>query len=359
MKKSLLILLLFLPGILSAHEDHFELDTFGLVTTRFMTGGFYEEARNVEFIGQYAEYLCDSLGYEEPVFLDFIHDYGMEYHDSVYCYINFGEDDYSTMWIYQDSLSEATFEHNKRTGIDSIDKIVVRQFGRHFDIEESLNLLYYAISGKGLIAEKTKQDTLRGYFSNMFYLVNSIPQLEIDSIKKTKDGLVKRILNNKISLPVLPDDSQDVNTPDFSYFTQNNEYVLIASYKHFRSQQYHTVFLDTLSEICDFGFNLTKNHNSSSEVFLFTSPLEFKYFQYNLFRDSFTKSILHTLPAEEPPGHYSFFTKKISSDIYIIFYGCCYMYPGFHDMVLYLADDDVLITDFEEYINSHRKKRKE
>lgn len=144
MKKLTTIILTLLPIIIWAHQDRYYTYEYDNVTVRFKTGFFFEEINNAKIIGQYAALLSDSMNYDKPILLDFIHDYGYSYQGKTFSFLNIGSQKYDWIsYFMQDSKEIYTIPAENRQ-----QTIVIRQFGFHFDLTQTMNLLYHAITNK-------------------------------------------------------------------------------------------------------------------------------------------------------------------------------------------------------------------
>jgi len=217
MKKLTTIMLTFvLPIITWAHQDRYYTYVYDNVTGRFKTGYLFEEINNAKIIGQYADLLSDSIDYDKPILLEFIHDYGYSYQGKTFSFLNFGTQKYDLVSYYmQDSIEDNVYYmvpfSDTVESIENVEKeiytvsavsgkqtIVIRQFGCHFELTKTINLLYHAITSKSELKKLSRADTLSSYLNNMFYSFESIPRNTIDSIKSTNTRLVESIIKTKV-----------------------------------------------------------------------------------------------------------------------------------------------------------------
>ncbi len=260
MKKLTIIILTFLPILTWAHQDRYYTYEYENVTVRFKTGFFFEEINNAKIIGQYATALSDSLGYEKPILLDFIHDYGHSYKGNSYSFLSIGSEEYEIVSynvLKYDSLLGENVYHGVPTDsvefINNVEKdaysvpgfnkkksIVIRQFAYHFDIRETLNLLLYTLTNQSNVRENLRPDTLSSYLMNMYYSFESVPNSMVDSLKSTKMQLVESVLNAKVYCEV---DSINRSRLYYSYFAQNGKYQIFASLHD------KEILLDTLAQV--------------------------------------------------------------------------------------------------------------
>lgn len=366
MKKIITFILTFIPLTIWAHQDRFFTYEYANVTVRFKTGFFFEEINNAKIIGQYAAYLSDSLGYEKPVLLDFIHDYGHSYEGEMFSFLNIGSEEYKMVSYYEliyDSLMDGNVYrmvsyHDSIEAIKDIKKevytmprinkkktIVIRQFGFHFDIIETMNLLHYAITNGDGVRQNTRRDTLPSYLRNMYYSFESIPSVMVDSIKLCNTTLVERVLKTKVYNEV---DSFDHNQLNYSYYSQNGKFYIFA-----KPDNNKTV-IDTLKQI--YSFN-PREFLFEKMLFVFETPNQMRvYNASSLTGDQFKRSKKHLVNIDPYVYVKSINIEWLGGDIYLVDYS-----NGFVSLsvkkLLYLRNDDVLIEGFEEYIDSYRKEK--
>ncbi len=379
MKKYFAIILIFIPLIISAHQYKEFIFVYGNVTVRFRTGLNYEEINNAKIIGQYAALLSDSLNYNEPIFLDFIHNYGNDYQGSSYSYLNFGSDQYKNISHYKkiyepfesdfaietipvSEYKEDTIHFFKEEytidGIDQFDKIVLRQFGFHFDITETMNLISFAIMNKSQLSNLSLEDTLSSSIEGSYDIFNTIPKNLIDSIKRATIEIVEKVLQSRI----YQDLDQINNNPSFSftgniiffdcsffygsYFSQHGKMMPFACIDG------NEIILDTLNQI----FSIDILYNRNNIVFVFETPNTMR--MYRDFHSSdieFTKSRIQTISTDPFDGISTIDVKSLDYDLFLIS-----LIRGFDfspsKKFLYLSEDDLIIDSFDSYIDSYRKK---
>ena len=374
MKKLTTILLIILPLVLWAHQDSFYTYKYDNVTVRFKTGSFYEEINNAKIIGKYTALLCNKLNYNEPVFLDFIHDYDHHYKGKSYSFLSIGSDKYNEVSYYvqsPDSLMKSkVYQMVPIDSIKSIKNIVkevytipginkknginLRQLGFHFDIKETMNLLFYAIGNKSVVQKETRQDTLSSYLSNMYYCFESISRNKIDKIKRTKIPFIDSVLTTKIYCEV---DSNVRNQMHYSYFSQNGKYQLFAS------QNEKEIVLDTLNQI----YSLNPHQFFPQVLFAFESPNQMRCYTLLSSEMSFSVMSFKDIEIKKSKKHQLtidpfIHIKNINitwdgDDIYFIDFKNSFTITP-EKRLIYLEKDDVIIDDFDEYIKSHRKVNK-
>lgn len=346
-----------------AHQDSYYTYTYDKVTVRFKTGFFFEEINNAKIIGQYAALLSDSMDYDKPILLDFIHDYGYSYQGKTYSFLNFGSQKFDMVSYYmQDSIEDNVYhmvpfsdsvESNQNVekeiyrvpAVNGQQTIVIRQFGFHFDLTQTINLLFHAITNKSEVKKLSSADTLPSYLRNMYYSFESIPRNRIDSIKSAKMTFVENVLNTKIYCEV---DSINRYQLSYSYFSQNGTYQLFASIHD------KEIILDTLEQV--YSFNPWEY--MPEVLFVFETPNQMRSYSVMTFMDNEVKrSKKHRIEIDPYEYLRSINIDWFGDDIYIIDYS-----NGFGSTpvkrLIYLNNDDVIIDDFEAYINSHRKEKK-
>ena len=349
MKKLATIILTILPLIIWAHQDTYYTFEYDNVTVRFKTGFFFEEINNAKIIGKYAALLCDSMDYDKPILLDFIHDYGNSYQGKTFCFLNFGSEEYNLVSYYmQDSVEDIKNVVKEIYTVPRIDrqkKIVIRQFGFHFDVTHTLNLIYYAIINKSEVKKLSRTDTLSSYLRNMYYRLETLPSSLTDSIKSPTVPFVQSILQTQIYREV---DSVDRHCLYFSYFSKNGKLFIFAG---IHDKQ---IILDTLDQV--YSFN--PRELFPQILFVFKTPNEFRKYELPMFFTDYEvkRSKRHKIPIDPYEYIVNINIEWLGDDIYIINYNHTIISPFIR--FPYLSNDDVLIEDFESYINSYRKEKK-
>ena len=371
MKKLIIILIsIFVPLLIWSHQDKYFTYEYKNVTVRFKTGYFYEEIHNAKIIGEYAALLASNMDYDNPILLDFIHDYFYDYKGKNFSFLNIGSEEYSLLRIYKqehDSISNNIVNNmipfseftvinspkvmdkdiEKIPRINRKKKIVIRQFGYHFDIAHTLNILHYAISNKALVSKASEDKLLFSCYTNLYYNLESIPRKIIDSVSQETSGNVNKVLENKVYREI---DSIDHDQLYYSYYSKGNKYIIYAGIKN------KEILLDTLNQV----YSLNKvRHYFNNPLFVFETPnLIRQYSQIGLNEYEFQKYKQHEIPFDlyRQQRLKNIHVKWIGKDIYLITFNAPWVEPLCK--MLYLKDDDVLISDFESYLNSFRNKEK-
>jgi len=363
MKKLTTIILVLLPLLIWAHQDKYYIYEYDNVTVRFKTGHFFEEINNAKIIGQYAAALSKNLDYKKPILLDFIHDYGHSYKGNTYSFLCIGSEEYEVINYYvqkYDSLLDGDVYHmvpfDSIAFIKNVEKevysvpgfnkkksIVVRQFAYHFDIRETLNLLSYALTNQSGVQKNSRPDTLPSYLRNMYYSFESIPRNRIDSIKSTKVSFVERALNNKVYREI---DSINQNQLYYSYFSQNGKYQIFAS---LRGKE---ILLDTLEQV----YSLKPWKIMPEALFVFETPTQMRaYSVLTIIGKKIKRSSKHRIEIDPFEHVAGININWLGGDMYLISYNNGFTWTPVKRLI-YLKNDDVIIDDFEEYINSYRKE---
>ena len=210
---------------------------------------------------------------------------------------------------------------------------------------QTINLLYHAITNKSEVKKLSSPDTLSSYLGNMYYSFESIPRNRIDSIKSSKMTFVESVLKTKVYCEV---DSINRNRLYYSYFSQNGTYQIFASIHD------KEILLDTLEQV--YSFNPWEYMPVA--LFVFETPNQMRSYSVVTFMDYEVKrSKEHRIEIDPYEYLRSINIDWLGGDIYIIDYS-----NGFGSTpvkrLIYLENDDVIIDDFEDYINSHRKEEK-
>lgn len=364
MKPILLFLFSCFATISRGHQDSQHIYQYDNVTVRIKTGFMYEEINNVKIIGQYAALLCQKLEVTQPILLDFIHNRGDTYRGKTYSFINYGSQDYNHLSYYMIELDTSIDENIftaiipseyieddtsfiKKTwpitGVDSANSIVVRQFGFHFDVTKTLNLLLFACEHHEDKEIEQTTDTLQSYLKHMFYLLPSVSSEKIEMALNQSHTEVAEILENKIYRELL---NGSENLENASYFAQN------GSIFPFFLVNNNEIILDTLSQIYTLKWI---RHYGDQSLFIFEHFDQLRAYTLKWLSDLETKrSAIHQIPISQDELFNRISINWAGDDIFYISYQ--------HTMIIhtplrmiYLLKDDVLIDDFSDYINEHRK----
>jgi len=363
MKKLTTIVLTFLPILIWAHQDRYYTFQYDNVTVRFKTGFYFEEINNAKIIGKYAALLSASMNFEQPILLDFIHDYGHTYQGKTFSFLNIGSGEYEMISYYErDSVEENVYhmfsysdsveaienvEKNVFTvpDIDEKKKIVIRQFGYYFDVTQTLNILNYAITNLDEVTILSRTDTLSSYLRNMYYSFETVPTSLIDSIKFPIDLHVQRILDNQVYKEI---DSTDRNRLYYSYFSKNGKYLIFAGIHD------KEIILDTLNQV--YSFNPMAYFTEI--LFVFETPDQMRKYSLMTYRDyEYSRSQKHKIQFDRNEYIVSININWLDDDLYLINYRVGFGWAPVKRL-LYLNNEDILIEDFDTYLNTHRNKEK-
>jgi len=320
------------------HQDQIFRFNYGNIEVRFQTGFNYEEINNAKIIGTYAATLCDSLNYNEPVLLDFVHDYTHTYKGNVFSFVCYAGDSYEL-------VSKDKPNSNNNNEVEITQKLIIRQFGAHFAISQTLELLLWGINHKEWLIKNQSQVELQSYMYDMKYSMVSISESKIKSIKKNNSDIVKSVLENEVCVR---NDERDYNQTYFSYFSQNNKYLPYIGLNGEKT------IIDTLDNI----YYFIKIDNWGQYLFVFNSPNQFTYYRkgFILEDEIYISSKLHKI---ECVDNFEYFVdisaELITDDVFFIKYfeNIISINPK---IVIYLEKDDIVICNFKEYIDSNRGK---
>jgi hypothetical protein len=243
----LTILLLLFSNLCSAHQDFYVTKTFGKVTVRFHTGFHYEEIKNAFIIGQYCNlYLKQYTKNTQEVLLDFHHDYTEGFTPNYF--VNYSRGD----WVryYND------FQNYKNEPEFKKPRLIIRQFAREFDIEETLKLLEYSIKNFETIKEQQKIIKCK-----IAYHKIELPTIDTNITKQVIKGVLSQDLQKLIAIKVLR--TKLKNT--INYYALNNEFTVCKGdmiLKNFKKIKH---FLPI----------------SESEALVFPSKYQFFYIKYD------------------------------------------------------------------------------
>jgi hypothetical protein len=229
--------------------------------------------------------------------------------------------------------------------IDGKNKLVIRQFGFHFEIRETLNMLYYALSNSKSIRRQTEIDTLESYMINMYYLIPSIPSKNVEGALKQNISLVQNTLANKVYAST---DSIDYSSVYYSYYSVNGRYHI------FYGLHGKEVEMDTISDIQEF---VESTNFLQPLMILYGSKTIRFYSEKALMIDEydFTRSKEHNIPENLLDSYRSISIEWLQDDVFMISFNS-FAYFSSELRLIYLEKDDVLITDFDYFINTHRRE---
>ncbi len=172
------------------------------------------------------------------------------------------------------------------------------------------------------------------YLNNIHYSLKSIPITTIDSIKRISFSIVDEIIKEKVYKEKI---IHDQFSTFYDYYSQNNNYILYVGYNN---KEY---ILDTLEKV----YSFIPTYNG---LFAFETYNKFRYFE--LFQSTVFRSLEHVIPIQQ--NNDKILVKHLTNDLsYIEYY-------HFHSKAIfpYLIYDDVLINDFDSFINTYRKPKK-
>ena len=206
----------------NAHQDKYYEYKYDQVTVMIKTGFYFEEINNVKIIGQYAAMLCKELNYKEPVALYFNHDYTYELEGKNFEFLSYGLD-----YLVFDRKNNFIAKGDDPRIEDKTDKISISQYGYHFTISETLNLLLHGIENKYDIKSLTVKENIQGFYSGLKTL--SLKQSVIKKAKAKENSIVKKILQEKVYINPTDDIPEHMRYPlDISYYSQNDTYTLFG-----------------------------------------------------------------------------------------------------------------------------------
>jgi len=183
----------------------------------------------------------------------------------------------------------------------------------------------------------------------MFYCVESMPPGYIDSVKSCRTDMVDLVLETKV-YKYMNLDSIGLNSLYYSYFSQHGKMVL------FGGVHGKEIILDTVNQI----YSLVSSESISGDVFVFNTQNQFKRYKVNTWRYpeyGINKSRLQSVPIGSNEHIVFVDVEFLRRDIYLIEYRNSFMLSPFA-IYPYLAEEDLLIEDFEEFINSYRMNDK-
>jgi hypothetical protein len=240
------LLFLMFSNVCSAHQDFYVTKTFGKVTVRFHTGFHYEEKNNAFIIGQYCNlYLKQYTKNTQEVLLDFHHDYTEDFTPNYF--INYGKGDWISFYSNGGYKNKAEF---KKEGI------VIKQFAREFDIQETLKLLEYSINFIETI--KKQQKPIKFFLG--FGRGVEINSIDTITTKQIIEGVFSENLKKIIATKILRTDNKNI----VNYYACNNEFTIFKG----------ETAIKTFKKIKHF-FQISKN-----EVLVFPSKNQFFYIKY-------------------------------------------------------------------------------
>lgn len=335
MRIPLIILLLFLFTKAFPHQDKFYKYKYDNVTVIIKTGYKCEEINNVKIIGQYASILCKEFQFNNDVFLYFDHDYMPENDILNPTFLSFRDDYiYKIVGLKINDLvkSDSVYMNNKA-------KIVIQQYGFHYSIKETLQLIEFGVQKLDFI--KNYQKVFEGIFS---YKIESIDYSIIDSIKKQHSTFVQDILKNKVYISPSTE-LEDRDGLNVSYFSQNGKYILFDNNEKIIDTLNQIIVLKYTSDLIDYV------------VVLESSKVLKVYSKRWIDNKDYLKSIVHD-PKIVRFDHGISDARLLILDLNSLLIEFCDFLSVYNDMkLIYLREEDILITDLMEFIDSHYLKK--
>lgn len=313
------------------HQDEFYKYKYDNVTVIIKTGYKCEEINNVKIIGQYASILCKEFQFNNDVFLYFDHDY-MPKNDSLnHTFLSLRDDYiYKIIGLKINELvkSDSVFMNSKS-------KVVIQQYGFHYSIQETLELIAFSIRKMDFI--KKYQKVFEGIFS---YKIESIDYNVIDSVKKQNSTLVQDIMKNKVYVSPRTE-VKDRHRLSVSYFSQNGKYILFDNDEK---------IIDTLNQI------LVLQHTSDllDYIVVLESSKVLKVYSKSMpDNKGYLKSIAHDPKIVKFDDGISDIRLLILNWNSLLIEFCDFLGVYNSMKLIYLREQDILITDLMEFINSH------
>ncbi|NDV68720.1 hypothetical protein [Dysgonomonas sp. 25] len=315
MKKLFFCLLLFSISLHAfAHQDFYVTRDYGNIKTRIITGFQYEEINKTLIIGQLAEKLSQELNYKDSVLLYFEH----------HCTITEKIDpDYFVSY------------NDKRKRIE------IRIDGNCFDVASVLKLLEYAI---GNIPEIKKQQKIVHYEKHY----NNDDILTIDSkniekiLRKQDNDLVTQIMQQKIYRP--DGLNKEKKHSMFTYYWQNNKFHII---EQAHDEEVPIIQLDNIYTYHDMGLNIV----------VFDSNNSFYHINAEYYKQP---KLSRKLIIEDTHGYYRpYEVSHIGGNRITVSFEYYLENLNIKNMTLiYFPDQDLLIQDMDEAIDTYLEKTK-
>ena len=335
MRIPLMILLIFLFTKAYPHLDTFYKYKYDNVTVIIKTGYKCEEINNVKIIGQYASILCKEYQFNNDVFLYFDHDYMPENDSLNPTFLSFRDDYiYKIVGLEINDLvkPDSVYMNNKA-------KIVIQQYGFHYSIKETLELLRFGVQNLDFIKNYQKEiENIRSY------KIKSIDNQIIDSIKIQNSTSVQNILENKVYFSQKTE-VKDPHRLSVSYFSQNGKYILFDNNDKIIDTLDQIIILKYISDLVEYI------------VVLESSKVLKVYSKSIIDGKDYLKSIDHNPKIiRYDNGIEDLKLSILNWDSLLIevydFYG---VYNGMK--FIFLRKEDILITDLMQFINNHKHKK--
>ena len=345
MKKLIsLSLFVILPIVLFAHQDKYYKYEYNNVTVRFKTGFKFEEIENAKIIGQYVDYYLQSIDYKKPVFLNFIHNYVRDTKNEYF--VNYGKGELELTGINTFTTEDSTYSKYFEHTIPSIDKkhkLNLHQFGYRFSVRKSLELIHYAIKNSEELIANTVIDSLKIDSSKQYYKSESLSQELITQQFIKANSKISSILNRKVYKD--KDSTNIKNTIHYSYYSQNNKYVIFSTINN------QELIIDTVNQI----YHVPKFYNPYQGSVFFLEKNSFRFYQPKDYSSkSFIKSKIHKVPIDISDFVIGISFTYFCNDIFLFHYINSFSHFNLEPFI-YAADSDILITDFKDYLEKHKK----
>lgn len=314
--------------------DSFYKYQYDNVTVIIKTGYFNEEINNTKIIGQYASLLCKTFQHKEQVFLFFNHDYYPEDENKNPIFMS-----YQKNYIYEiiGLSSDYTRDYDSIL-LNNEDKIVIQQFGFHYQIKGTLELLKFAIENTDIL----KKDLEKTF--DFGYNIKSINKTIIDSVKHKDSKIVNEILENKVSITPL-DGHQIDKYFNVSYYSQYGKYILIDNKVTVIDTLNQVLLLDYINESPQYVVAL----ESRNKLIIYSNSINSNF-------DYKSSNEFHPKIVDFKENLAGMRLTSLKWDVLLIEF--VDLNGIKNDMkLIYMLEDDLLITNLMEFINGYRIKK--
>ena len=314
--------------------DSFYKYKYDNVTVIIQTGHFNEEVNNAKIIGQYASLLCEKSEYQEQVFLFFGHDYYPDDLNNITIAMS-----YQSNYIYEilgfspDYINDydSILMNNER-------KIVIQQFGFHFHIKETIELVNFAIENTEVLKRKLESRSISGKE------IKSINKTKIDSIRRADSKVVNSILETKVDIKPLDYPPKNAHY-EVTYFSQNGKYIII---------DFEETIIDTLDQVLiiecinDLPTQYIVVLESKESLLIFSRGV--------LDISNYTRSQDFNPKFDNTRENLSeMILTPLKFDVLLIEFADLYQMKN-DTKLIYLLQEDVLITNLMDFINENKTK---